>query len=60
MAKDRSVFGGVWSPPPSHGRGRSQHELQDRASFDNQKSEGCGGIFLITAVALARLAWGTR
>jgi hypothetical protein len=60
MAKDKigpGTFGGVWTRPPSDGRGHSQRELQDRASFDNQASTGCGGLLIIGCVTLGHLAW---
>lgn len=60
MAKDKiapGTFGGEWTRPPSHGRGRSVRELQDRASFDNEPSTGCGSILLVALVAVGHLTW---
>ncbi|MFF7561921.1 hypothetical protein ACFZB4_18360 [Streptomyces pseudovenezuelae] len=50
------TFGGVWTKPRDDGRGHSQRELQDRASFDNQKSEGCGSLFLLSILATTAVA----
>lgn len=45
------TFGGrTWTRPDSNGRGRSQRELQDRASYDQQDPDGCS-LFLILAIA---------
>lgn len=48
-----NIFGGEWHRPPSHGRGHSQRELQDRASFDNEPQTGCGAMFLLCVLAVA-------
>jgi hypothetical protein len=55
--RDRSFSdSGTWTRPRNDGRGRTQRELQNRASFDQHEPEGCGGIFLILALlALAVL-----
>ncbi|MGD1219969.1 hypothetical protein AB9Q10_16250 [Streptomyces krungchingensis] len=50
------TFGGTWNRPDSSGRGRSQRELQDRASYDNEAQTGCGALFLLLLSILAALA----
>ncbi|MET7457691.1 hypothetical protein ABZT03_38750 [Streptomyces sp. NPDC005574] len=47
------TFGGEWRRPQRDGRGRSQRELQDRASFDNQPQLGCGAALLLCILAVA-------
>lgn len=47
------TFGGEWHRPPSDGRGRSQRDLQDQASFDNEPQVGCGAMFLLCMLAVA-------
>ncbi|MEV0526023.1 hypothetical protein AB0I66_21540 [Streptomyces sp. NPDC050439] len=49
------TFGGEWHRPRRDGVGRSQRELQDRASFDNEPQSGCGSILLLCVLALAAL-----
>lgn len=53
------TFGGTWNRPGSNGndrqRGRSQRELQDRASFDNAPRTGCGSMLLLCILAVAAL-----
>lgn len=49
------TFGGEWHRPgerrgKDRQRGRSQRELQDRASFDNEPQLGCGAMFLVATV----------
>jgi hypothetical protein len=51
------TFGGEWRRPDSSGRGHSQRELQDRASFDNEKSTDClSSLFLLSVLATTALA----
>ncbi|WP_329291935.1 hypothetical protein [Streptomyces pseudovenezuelae] len=49
------TFGGVWTRPPSDGRGHSQRELQERASFDANPAAGCSclmfALFILAALA---------
>ncbi|MDL5205114.1 hypothetical protein [Streptomyces sp. ALI-76-A] len=47
------TFGGTHHRPQRDGRGRSQRELQDRASYDNQPQLGCGAALLLCILALA-------
>lgn len=47
------TFGGEHHRPRSDGRGHSQRELQDRASFDNAPQLGCGAMFLLCVLAVA-------
>lgn len=49
------TFGGEWHRPRRDGVGRSQRELQDRASYDNEPQSGCGGIFLLCVLAVTAL-----
>lgn len=53
---DRSTFGGTWTRPTQSGVGRSQRELQDRASFDQAPGAGCSCL-LALPVGLA-MWWG--
>lgn len=50
------TFGGTWNRPDHNGRGHSQRELQNRASFDNQPQTGCGALFLFLLTVLAAAA----
>ncbi|WP_328846137.1 hypothetical protein [Streptomyces sp. NBC_00258] len=34
-------------------RGRSQRELQERASYDHEPQVGCGALFLVCVLAIA-------
>lgn len=47
------TFKGTWNRPDHSGRGRSQRELQDRASYDNAPQVGCGAMFLLCILAIA-------
>jgi hypothetical protein len=47
------TFGGEHRRPRRDGRGHSQRELQDRASFDNEPQVGCGALFLLCILAIA-------
>ncbi|MFC9847773.1 hypothetical protein ACFWFF_01485 [Streptomyces sp. NPDC060223] len=47
------TFGGEWRRPSHSNQGRSQKELQDRASYDNAPNTGCGALFLLCVLALA-------
>jgi len=47
------TFGGTWNRPKNPDRGRSQRELQDRASFDNEPQVGCGAMLLLCVLAIA-------
>ena len=49
------TFGGEHHRVPRHGRGHSQRELQDRASFDNAPRTGCGSMLLLCILAVAAL-----
>ena len=54
------TFGGEWRRPRDdkhHDRqsGRSQRELQDRASFDHEPAVGCGALFLLCILGVAAL-----
>jgi hypothetical protein len=49
------TFGGPWTRPDHSGRGRSQRDLQDRASYDNEPATGCGALFLLLVLAAAAL-----
>ncbi|WP_406419986.1 hypothetical protein [Streptomyces sp. NBC_00842] len=53
---DRGTFGGTWTRPQQDGRGRSQRELQDRASFDQAPAAGASCLLAIP-VSLA-MWWG--
>jgi hypothetical protein len=48
-----NTFGGEWTRPRSDGRGHSARELQDRASFDNQKNTGCSALFFACLLVVA-------
>ncbi len=48
-----NTFGGEHHRPRRDGRGHTQRELQDRASFDNEPQLGCGAMFLLCILALA-------
>ena len=53
------TFGGVWNRPDHSGRGRSQRELQDQASYDNSPVTGCSClIFALAILAAAVTALG--
>ncbi|MGW1497557.1 hypothetical protein ACWCQW_03015 [Streptomyces mirabilis] len=47
------TFGGEWHRPKNPTRGRSQRELQDRASFDNESATGCGAMLLLCLLVVA-------
>lgn len=47
------TFGGEHHRPRRDGRGRSQRELQDRASYDNVPQLGCLGMLLLCIAAIA-------
>lgn len=44
-----STFGGVWTSPQADGRGHTQQELADRASYDQAPP---AGISCMTAAVL--------
>ena len=51
------TFGGTWNRPRQDGRGHSARELEDRASFDNQKSTDClSSLFLLSILATTAVA----
>ncbi|MEU6520477.1 hypothetical protein [Streptomyces sp. NPDC046978] len=51
------TFGGEWRRPRSDGRGHSQRELQDRASYDNQPANDCSSaLFLLTVLTTSVVA----
>lgn len=55
------TFGGTWNRPGSNGndrqRGRSQRQLQDRASFDNEPKDDClTALFLWSVLATTAVA----
>ena len=47
------TFGGEHRRPRRDGRGHSQRELQDRASYDNVPQLGCGAMLLLCILAIA-------
>jgi hypothetical protein len=47
------TFGGEHRQPRRDGRGHSQRELQDRASYDNVPQLGCLGMLLLCIAAIA-------
>lgn len=51
------TFGGPWTRPRHDGRGHSQRELQDRASYDCAPAAGCSclmfALFILAALAAA-------
>jgi hypothetical protein len=49
------TFGGEWHRPRRDGVGRSQRDLQDRASFDHESQSGCGALLLLCVLAVAAL-----
>ncbi|MFE2930664.1 hypothetical protein [Streptomyces sp. NPDC059278] len=55
MSDRPSTFGGTWTRPRQDGIGRSQRELQDRASFDQGPAAGASCL-LILALPLLGLA----
>lgn len=54
MSGRPSTFAGTWSRSDASGMGRSQRELQDRASFDRGPAAGASCL-LILALPLAGL-----
>ncbi|MFE0329032.1 hypothetical protein ACFW08_20065 [Streptomyces sp. NPDC058960] len=51
------TFGGTWNRPRTDGRGHSQRELEDRASYDNQPQTGCASaLFLLSILATTAVA----
>jgi len=51
------TFGGVWTKPRDDGRGQSEREVQDRASFDCDKSTDCAtSLFLLSILATTAVA----
>lgn len=58
MADRPSTFAGTWTRPPTTGTGRSQRELQDRASYDQAPAAGasCLLILALPTAATAILA----
>ncbi|MGW2933962.1 hypothetical protein ACWDA7_19405 [Streptomyces sp. NPDC001156] len=51
------TFGGEWHRPRGDGRGHSQRELQDRASYDNAPQTDCASaLFCLTVLATAVVA----
>jgi hypothetical protein len=50
------TFGGEHHRPRRDGRGHTQRELQDRASFDNTPATNYSGCLLIAFTILATLA----
>jgi hypothetical protein len=44
------TFGGEHHRPRSDGRGHSQRQLQDRASYDNEPAVGYSGCLLIALI----------
>lgn len=47
------TFGGTWNRPDQSGRGRSQHEIQERVSYDHEPQTGCGAMFLLCVLTVA-------
>ncbi|MFF4661998.1 hypothetical protein [Streptomyces sp. NPDC001282] len=58
MSDRPSTFGGTWTRPAASGMGRSQRELQDRASFDQGPAAGasCALILALPLVGLVLVA----
>ncbi|WP_329336130.1 hypothetical protein OG252_13210 [Streptomyces sp. NBC_01352] len=52
------TFGGEHRRPRTDGRGHSQRELQDRASFDNAPQTSYGGCLLIALILAMAAAAG--
>lgn len=52
------TFGGEHHRVPRHGRGHSQRELQDQASFDNAPQTNYGGCLLIALILAMAAAAG--
>lgn len=55
------TFGGVWHRPrddkrKDRQRGKSQREVQDRASFDNEAQTGCASLFFLSILATTAVA----
>lgn len=50
------TFGGEHRRPRRDGRGHSQRELQDRASFDNAPQTSYGGCLLIACMVILAAA----
>lgn len=58
MADRESTFAGTWRRPDQSGTGRSQRELQDRASFDQAPAQtGCAATAVIAATLTTPLWW---
>lgn len=47
------TFGGHHHRPQRDGRGQTQRQLQDRASYDNVPQLGCGAMLLLCILAIA-------
>ncbi|WP_030928415.1 hypothetical protein [Streptomyces sp. NRRL B-24720] len=59
MGDRPSTFGGTWTRPRQDGVGRSQRELQDRASYDCAPAAGMScSVFIIAAPLAAAMWWG--
>ena len=52
------TFGGEHHRPRRDGRGHSQRELQDRASYDNAPATSYGGCLLIALILTMAAAAG--
>ena len=55
---DRSTFDGTWTRPDRSGIGRSQRELQDRASFGQDPAAGasCALVLFLPLAGLVLVA----
>lgn len=54
MSDRPSTFPGTWTRPRQDGVGRSQRELQDRASFDQAPA---AGMSCLLALAVSGVLW---
>ncbi|MFB6813065.1 hypothetical protein ACFCV8_00760 [Streptomyces sp. NPDC056347] len=48
MSDRPSTFAGTWTRPRQDGIGRSQRELQDRASFDQAPAAGASCLLILS------------
>ena len=54
-----TTFGGLWTSPRADGRGHTQQELADRASYDQAPPAGVSCMTATAAIATAGIALST-
>ncbi|MFD7066108.1 hypothetical protein ACFV97_02610 [Streptomyces sp. NPDC059913] len=55
MSDRPSTFDGTWTRPDRSGMGRSQREVQDRASFDQGPAAGASCLLILALPAAGLL-----